>query len=43
MIWFFGRLQQDRYSPVALEQLVDLLVVDLDLNGSHRGSVGLVS
>ncbi|MCS3629022.1 hypothetical protein GGP53_002901 [Salinibacter ruber] len=28
MIWFSGRLQQDRHSPVALEQLLDLLVVD---------------
>ncbi|MCS3705898.1 hypothetical protein GGP62_000873 [Salinibacter ruber] len=45
MIWFFGRLQQNRHSPVALEHLLDLLVVDLDLNTGHRGSalvVGLV-
>lgn len=33
------RLQQDRHSSVALKQLVDLLVVDCNLNSSHRGSV----
>jgi hypothetical protein len=29
MIWFFGRLQENGHSPVALEHLLDLLVVDL--------------
>ncbi|MCS3860140.1 hypothetical protein GGP89_003551 [Salinibacter ruber] len=29
MIWFSGRLQQDCHSLVALEQLLDLLVIDL--------------
>jgi hypothetical protein len=36
------RLQQDRHSPVALKQLMDLLLVDLDLNSSHRGSALVV-
>jgi len=36
------RLQQDRQSPVALEQLLHLLVVELDLNDTHRGSVLVV-
>jgi len=33
------RLQQDGHSSVASEQLMDLLVIDLDLNGGHRSSV----
>jgi hypothetical protein len=42
MIWFFGWLRfgwlkKDRHSPVALKQLIDLLLVDL--NVGHRGSV----
>jgi hypothetical protein len=32
-------LQEDRHSPIPSKQLVDLLLVDLDLNSSHRGSV----
>jgi len=36
------RLQKHRHSPVALEQLLDLLAVDLDLKSSHRRSVWLL-
>jgi hypothetical protein len=37
-----NRLQENGHSSVALEQLLDLLVVDRNLNSSHRGSALVV-
>ncbi|MCS4162589.1 hypothetical protein GGP94_003034 [Salinibacter ruber] len=36
------RLQKDRHSPIALQQLLDLLTVDLDLKSGQRRSVWLL-